>query len=209
MTLESKGRTGRRWSSQLTGQASTSKLGQSLEPLENDSPRRLVGESRVSMRGYKTEKKITPIIGPLDGQYELFDLLDALKPEVLKYRWSVSDVELSHLPDATIDINRLVAHSPQEVLWVSGIDLYEWSRSVIISNWGAFLAFKPEQADFRYVEVPYSEGRPPSIQHAEAQIEIQAVDGAYFEVYSKIPRVIALLKQHFVVESVESMSGSA
>ena len=161
------------------------------------------------MRGYRTQKKITAIIGPLEGQYELFDLLDALKSEVLRYRWSVSDVELSHLPDATVNINRLVADSPQKVLWASGNDLYEWSRSVTISNWGAFLAFKPEQADFKYVEIPYSEGRPPSIQHSDAQIEVQAVDGGYFEVYSRDHRVIDLLKEHFVVKAVESGSGGS
>lgn len=160
------------------------------------------------MRGYRTEKKITSMVGPFEGQHELFDLLDALKPEVLKYRWSVSDVELSHLPDAAVDINHLVAHSPQVVLWVSGIDLYEWARSVTISNWGAFLAFNPELADFQYSEIPFSEGRPPSIQHPDAQIEIQAVDGGYFEVYSRDGRVIELLKQHFVVETVESISAS-
>ena len=131
-----------------------------------------------------------------------------MKSEVRKYRWSVSDVELSHLPDATIDINRLVADSSQKVLWVSGTDLYEWSRSVIISNWGALLGFNPKQTDFKYVTVHYSEGRPPSIKHTDAQIEIQAVDGGYFEVYSRDPRVIDLSKQHFVVEAVESISGS-
>lgn len=98
-----------------------------------------------------------------------------------------------------------MADSPQKVLWASGNDPYEWSRSVTVSNWGAFLAFKPEQADFKYVEIPYSEGRPPSIQHSDAQIEIQAFDGGYFEVYSRDDRVIDLLKEHFVVEAAESI----
>jgi len=157
------------------------------------------------MRGYKTIRKITPGTGPRQGEYELFDLLDALKPEIVKYRWSVSDVEVMHLPSSNININELVDYLPHKVLWMSGEELYELSKSISTTIWGAFLAFNPEDADFEYEEAPYSEGRPPSIQHPAAMIEIQAVDCSYFEVFARDTAVIELLKQHFEVEAVESI----
>ncbi len=46
------------------------------------------------MKGYRIVEKKTPIVGPLKDDYELFDLLDALKEEIVKYIWSVSDYEV-------------------------------------------------------------------------------------------------------------------
>ena len=36
------------------------------------------------MKGYQTISKLTPIKGPLKDDYELYDLLESLKVEVIK-----------------------------------------------------------------------------------------------------------------------------
>lgn len=151
------------------------------------------------MKGYRTVEKITPISGPLKDNYELFDLLDALKEEIIKYEWSISDYEFFTIEEFIPDIRE---SSLDNVFWISGEKFYKFSKSITCTNWGAFLAYFPHDAPFEYDEAPFSEGRPYCIQHPKAIIEIQAVDGGYFEIFSKDSNVYKLLKAHFKVEEV-------
>lgn len=154
------------------------------------------------MKGYRTVQKITSIVGPLRDDYELYDLLDVLKEEVIKYEWSVSDFEFFTIGDSIPDI---IERASNNLFWISGQKLYELSNSFTCTNWGAFLAYNPLEAPFEYVDPPFSEGRPRCIQHPKAIIEIQAVDGGYFEIFSKDFNVYNLLKTHFQVEEVNSL----
>ena len=154
------------------------------------------------MKGYRTIEKKTPILGPLKDDYELFDLLHALKEEVIKYKWSISDYEVITRGETIPEFRDL---SLNNLFWITGKEFYEISYSVTCTNWGAFLAYFPHEAPFEYVDPPFSEGRPPCIQHPKAIIEIQAVDGGYFEIFSKDPNVYTLLKMHFKVEEVKSL----
>lgn len=171
------------------------------------------------MFGLRTISKITPIVGPLEDDYELFDVLDAIKPFVLNYRWSVSETDgflHEDTPSHIVSlwrasqagwgwgVGRQVSGGPpaaSPVVWVSGEELLEMARYAGCTNWGAFLAFEPEDADFEYASPPGSGG---AIQHPKAQIEIQAVDGGYFELFSRDREVESLLKRHFEVEIIDS-----
>ena len=154
------------------------------------------------MKGYRTVDKKSPILGPLKDNYELFDLLDALKEEIFKYEWSVSDYEFFMMGGFIPDIREI---SSNKLFWISGENLYKLSKSITCTNWGAFLAYFPNEAPFEYIDPPFSEGRPRCIQHQKAIIEIQAVDGGYFEIFSKDFNVYNLLKTHFQVEEVNSL----
>jgi hypothetical protein len=87
---------------------------------------------------------------------------------------------------------------------MSGDELLELAGFVTVANWGAILGFPPTESNFPYPNPPRSEGKFQPIQHPRALIEVQAVDGGYFEVYSRLPEVQALLRQRFRVAECEA-----
>jgi hypothetical protein len=126
-------------------------------------------------------------------------LLQAIRDIVLEHRWSVSSTELWMLPDSPAMQVIQAETSRDGVVWLSGAEILALAACIAGANWGAFLAFPP------HIEVvlpasPRSEGKICPIQHSLANIEIQAVDGGYFEVCSKMPEVYFRLRQRFTAE---------
>ncbi len=139
-------------------------------------------------------------------EYSLFDLVNALKPHIIQYSWSVSDAEVwpsPKIPPSLAGLTKSI-NKPNTVVWLEGNQLLELSKYLSVVNWGAFLAFEPSASGFNYEDCPYSEGRPPCIQHPAAQIEIQAVDGGYFEVYARDSEVYEVLRTWFEVVECDS-----
>jgi hypothetical protein len=161
------------------------------------------------MRGYRTLHRLSPPVRPEAGFDDLIDLLDAMRPEVVRYTWLVTDTDFLTRPDlGESRLARLVDEAPDHALRISGVELVELAGTVWQTNWGAFLAFDGDVPDIPREELPYSEGRPPSIQHPDALIEIQSVDGGCFEIFSRIPRVHDLLAAHYELEECDSEAAS-
>lgn len=152
----------------------------------------------------------------MEDDYELFDVPDAIKPFVLKYRWSISSTggfltadTPAHVADRWRESQTGFgwgvgsqasggAPAAKPVAWVSGEELYEMAGYVSCTNGCTFLAYKPKDANSPYPFRPYLEANP------KAQIETQAVDGGWFDLFSRDRDVEQLLKQHFIVEIVDS-----
>lgn len=148
------------------------------------------------MIGYRTLGKKTK--GSLvNYEYDLIDIIYSIKDKALEYVWSLSDLQITLYENAVFN-----KKFDQDPLWLSGEELIIFTQNINNINWGAFLAFHKEDGYFIYDQgkLPYSEGRPPSIQHEKACIEIQAVDGGYFEIFSLDSAVIEILEEKFILE---------
>lgn len=127
----------------------------------------------------------------------LLTLLQAMRDFVLDHRWSMSSAELWLLPDSPAEQIAQAHRAADGVEWLSGAELLALAVRVTVANWGAFLAFKQSASDFAFGIAPRSEGEVQPIQHPLAEAEVQAVDGCYFEVYSRQPEVCATLRERF------------
>lgn len=152
------------------------------------------------MVGYK----LLRIKGTQDEDFDLFDVLTRIGNFLCSYRWSVSDLDVCKNLSISSEVSKILDLSTKDFTWISGEELYELSKSVVCTNWGAFLGFEKTDADFHFHNKPYSEGRPACIQHPSAQIEIQAVDGGYFEVFTRVSKISYLLEKSFDVEIINS-----
>ncbi|MCP4438549.1 MAG: hypothetical protein GY810_06355 [Aureispira sp.] len=144
------------------------------------------------MKGYRID------YDQINSNTELNTLLMVLEPYLKNYVWVVADVEATQL-DKKGSLVTPFYENPKTILWLPHAQLKEEATSLVSLNWGAFLAFLPQEAYFEFEssQIPYSEGRPPCIQHPKAIIEIQAVDGGYFEVFSTIENITTVLAEYF------------
>lgn len=152
------------------------------------------------MTGYK----LIRIKDTSNEDYDLLEIMHSLREFVTEYHWSVSDLEVCKKSNVSSETSSKIDQASNSILWITGDELCELAKSIECTNWGAFLAFKKSDAGFQYQNIPYSEGKPPSIQHPLAQIEIQAVDGGDFEVFTTINEIRNLLEKSFEVESITS-----
>ena len=127
----------------------------------------------------------------------LLTLLQTVHGFVLDHKWSVSSAELWLLPDSSAEQITQARLASEGVTWLSGAELLALAACVTVANWGAFLAFPPS-VKVVFASPPGSEGEVSPIQHPLAVAEVQALDGGFFEVYSRLPEVCVHLTRCFV-----------
>lgn len=141
--------------------------------------------------------------GTIGDPSGLYSLLCAIREHVLPRDWLISDAELWIIPTADRQFHAMAEDARKGHVWMTGANLLRFAQTVTVANWGAILGFACEMRP-ELKSVPISECGYSPIQHPDADIEIQAVDGEFFEVYCGEESLYQSIRNVFSTEEVDS-----
>jgi hypothetical protein len=121
---------------------------------------------------------------------DLKEVLGALKPYCERWIWCVRN--LDWLGENSEAVCQRVEAAGLGGLWMSSQDLLGHARGIYQTIEGEFLAF-PREIDLGTVSA--DEVNLGAFPESRAELAIVAVDGGYFEVYAKDPKLLTALKQ--------------
>jgi hypothetical protein len=122
--------------------------------------------------------------------FDLKELLAALKPYCERWIWCVRN--LDWLGENSEAVCQQVEAAGLAGLWMSSQDLLGHARGIYQTIEGEFLAF-PREVDPRTVNA--DEVNLGAFPASRAELVIVAVDGGFFEVYAKDPKLLTPLRQ--------------
>lgn len=118
------------------------------------------------------------------------DILTALHAQMPHWRWCVRN--LDWLGENADTLCRIVEQAGPGGHWMDSQDLQDQACRVYQTIEGEFLAFP---LDVEPSAVTHAEMQLSAFPESRAELAIVAVDGGFFEVYTKDADIVALLRQ--------------